>query len=631
MIRLMLAFSAATLAAAGQTRPVSVVIETELGSIEAEIAGDRAPITAQNFLKYVDAGLYDGGSFHRTVKPGNQPDRDVKIEVIQAGRVPGSAGFPPIPLERTSVTGLSHKDGTLSMARNGPDTASSDFSICIGDQPSLDFGGKRNPDGQGFAAFGRVVKGMDVVRKIQASPASGQRLTPPIRILKITRIPLAALAAASSDADAPPDQDAATSKDAAAAPGTPMVDWSPAQKLPSWLQLGGQIRGRFEDPSGTSMVSSGSDAYYLSRIRVDLGIQPVSWLRFFVEAQDARVGGYNTAPAPATIYNPMDLRQGYVAVNAEGPLGVGVSLRVGRQELLFGGERLIGPADWGMSRTFDALDLSVARGNARLDLFAGSAVLIDPTRFDRHKPGEHVYGAYGSIRNVLPGVNVEPYLLFKQTLLIKSEEGAIGDALVVSPGARVFGKAPGRLDYTVELVLQRGSYSGDRVVAMGQSYVAGWTMADSAWKPRVSVEYNYASGDPTSKDGLRGTFDQFYPSNHGYYGMIDQFGWKNLKNRRAGFDCLPHRKLKLRADYNQFYLATVEDSLYNSSGSSIVLNRKATSNQIGWELNSVALYQWSKIWKFGFGYAHLFAGDYLKQAKAGFGYTYPYWMFVGNF
>jgi len=173
--------------ALAQTRPVAVVIETELGNIEAEIDAVHAPVSAANFLRYVDAALYDGGRFHRTVKPDNQPNNDVKIEVIQAGLAPGTKNFPSIPLERTSVTGLSHKDGTLSMARNGPDTANSDFSICIGDQPSLDFAGKRNPDGQGFAAFGRVTAGMDVVRKIQAQPANGQRLSPPIKIFKIRR------------------------------------------------------------------------------------------------------------------------------------------------------------------------------------------------------------------------------------------------------------------------------------------------------------------------------------------------------------------------------------------------------------------------------------------------------------
>jgi peptidyl-prolyl cis-trans isomerase A (cyclophilin A) len=173
--------------AGAQVRPVTVVIETTPGSIEVEIDTVHAPVTAANFLKYLDAGAYAGGQFHRTVKPDNQPNNLVKIEVIQAGARAGADGFAAIPLERTSVTGLLHRDGTISMARDGPDTATSDFFICIGDQPSLDFAGKRNPDGQGFAAFGRVVKGMDVVRKIQAAPAEGQVLTPPVRILKIGR------------------------------------------------------------------------------------------------------------------------------------------------------------------------------------------------------------------------------------------------------------------------------------------------------------------------------------------------------------------------------------------------------------------------------------------------------------
>ena len=121
--------------------------------------------------------------------PDNQPQNDVKIEVVQASveEARKSAGRSPIPLERTSSTGLSHRDGTISMARDGPDSATSSFFLCIGDQLELDFGGKRNPDGQGFAAFGRVVRGMDVVRTIQASPREEQRLEPPIRIRSVRR------------------------------------------------------------------------------------------------------------------------------------------------------------------------------------------------------------------------------------------------------------------------------------------------------------------------------------------------------------------------------------------------------------------------------------------------------------
>jgi peptidyl-prolyl cis-trans isomerase A (cyclophilin A) len=179
------------------SKPVRVLVQTELGNIVLELDAARAPGTTANFLKYVDAGHYDGGTFHRTVKMDNQPQSEIKIEVIQAGVNPEVAkkGFAALPLERTSVTGLRHTDGCVSMARGEPDSATSGWFICINDQPSLDFGGKRNPDGQGFAAFGRVVSGMDVVRKIQMAPSSAnretnveaQRLTPPIKILKVTR------------------------------------------------------------------------------------------------------------------------------------------------------------------------------------------------------------------------------------------------------------------------------------------------------------------------------------------------------------------------------------------------------------------------------------------------------------
>jgi peptidyl-prolyl cis-trans isomerase A (cyclophilin A) len=170
---------------------VRVLVQTELGDIELAIDTKRAPNTAANFLRYLDAGHYNGGTFHRTVKMDNQPDSPVKIEVIQAGVSAERAGdgFPPIPLERTTVTGLRHTDGAVSMARGQPDSATSGWFICINDQPSLDFGGARNPDGQGFAAFGRVVRGMDVVHKIQQAPnTDAQRLTPLIRILKAGRI-----------------------------------------------------------------------------------------------------------------------------------------------------------------------------------------------------------------------------------------------------------------------------------------------------------------------------------------------------------------------------------------------------------------------------------------------------------
>ena len=166
-----------------QSKTVRVVIQTDQGDIEVELDPVKAPMTVANFLRYVDAMHYDGGRFHRTVTLDNQPNNKVKIEVVQAGVHPDKSkrDFASIKLERTRDTGLKHTDGAISMARDGPDTATSDFFLCIGDQPELDFGGKRNPDGQGFAVFGRVVKGMDVV-KDPGGAAKGQTLTPPVTI-----------------------------------------------------------------------------------------------------------------------------------------------------------------------------------------------------------------------------------------------------------------------------------------------------------------------------------------------------------------------------------------------------------------------------------------------------------------
>jgi peptidyl-prolyl cis-trans isomerase A (cyclophilin A) len=168
-----------------------VDIETPLGTISVEIDAEHAPGTAANFLGYVDRGEYDGSRFYRTVTPDNQPNDTIRIAVIQGGMASlddyPRRDVPSVDLERTSVTGLRHLDGTISMARMTPDSANSEFFICVGDQPDLDFGGMRNPDGQGFAAFGQVIDGMDVVHTINDSPVEGQHLTPPIEIVSIKR------------------------------------------------------------------------------------------------------------------------------------------------------------------------------------------------------------------------------------------------------------------------------------------------------------------------------------------------------------------------------------------------------------------------------------------------------------
>lgn len=161
------------------------IIETELGDITFKVYSQKAPITVKNFLQYIENNKFDGANFYRVVRLDNQPISPIKIEVIQGDFTGVKNQLPMIPHETTKNTGILHKNGTISMARSNPGTASSAFFICINDQPELDYGGKRNPDGQGFAAFGQVIKGMDLVKSIQSGETNEQSLKKSIKIKRI--------------------------------------------------------------------------------------------------------------------------------------------------------------------------------------------------------------------------------------------------------------------------------------------------------------------------------------------------------------------------------------------------------------------------------------------------------------
>ncbi|TKK70251.1 peptidylprolyl isomerase [Ilyomonas limi] len=169
-----------------------VIISTGFGDIEAEIYTDKAPKTATAFLRYVDSGLYNRSYFYRILSTDNQPSNAAKAKLIQGGiwkTAPSkSIALPGIPHETTQQTGIHHTDGILSMARQAPGTATTEFFICVGNQPGFDYGGENNPDGQGYAAFGKVVKGMDVVRKIYDQPEEDQAFMPPVAIISIKRL-----------------------------------------------------------------------------------------------------------------------------------------------------------------------------------------------------------------------------------------------------------------------------------------------------------------------------------------------------------------------------------------------------------------------------------------------------------
>jgi peptidyl-prolyl cis-trans isomerase A (cyclophilin A) len=169
-----------------------ILIKTDAGDIEIELYPDKAPQTAAAFLSYVDAGYYKGSSFYRVLSDDNQPSNAFKANLVQGGiwktNHKKATSLPGIPHEPTNKTTIRHKDGVLSLARDEPGTATTEFFICIGDQPGFDYGGENNPDRQGYAAFGKVVKGMDIVNRIYNRPSYEQAFDPPVTIVNIVRL-----------------------------------------------------------------------------------------------------------------------------------------------------------------------------------------------------------------------------------------------------------------------------------------------------------------------------------------------------------------------------------------------------------------------------------------------------------
>jgi hypothetical protein len=194
--------------------------------------------------------------------------------------------------------------------------------------------------------------------------------------------------------------------------------------MPSWIHFGGELRGRFEDPSNIGWVKGSGDAYYLNRFRLDVLVKARPWLRFYAQMQDARAGNY-PGSQPNTVYNPFDIRQAYVALGSEDKSGF--ALKFGRQDITLGSGRLISPSGWvNANRSFDALVGSYYGSEMKVDVLDASAVLIDPTRLDRHKPGDRVMGGYFTFGKVLPGATVEPYILVHRNIAVTSEKVSWG-------------------------------------------------------------------------------------------------------------------------------------------------------------------------------------------------------------
>jgi hypothetical protein len=394
--------------------------------------------------------------------------------------------------------------------------------------------------------------------------------------------------------------------------------------LPGWLQIGGEYRSRVELPAGIGRAAV-SDSYLLGRLRANVTIQPTPWLGFHGEVQDSRIYFNRHTPASSSYEDTWTLWEGYgqVGHSTEGS----VDVLAGRQALRFGDERVIGPSNWlNVGRTFNVGRVDVHHGSYRVSVFAASVVPGDSAELHSVLPGNNLYGIYASLKNVIPGATLEPYVLWR----VAPSNAALPETLgrghlnEVTVGLHWLGTLPGGFDYDTEVDWQRGSL-GNASIEAGAAYAGvGRKWGHLFATPRIFLEANYASGTKDRTSGRWSTFDQLYPSNHDKFGFADQVGRRNLVQLRAGVEESPFRGWKLKQAVEGYWLATAFDNFYASSGAVAVAAHPGASGRIGTELDLVAEYQWVRGLSFGFGFARLFAGPFLKSATPGHDYVYPY-------
>jgi hypothetical protein len=394
--------------------------------------------------------------------------------------------------------------------------------------------------------------------------------------------------------------------------------------LPSWLRVRGEFRERVEGFEGLGFEASRDDLYYLSRLRLDATVTPTKLLSFQVQAQDARVAKKTVGPTGTPFKAPFDLRQAFADVgNAQSKIGV----RVGRQELAYGDQRLVGHLSWqNAARTFDAAKVSIRGDRVQLDLFGASVVRILDDDFDRSGSGNRFTGAYAVASSLVPKASVEPYVFWKRDRNLRSELSTVGSLNVTTIGVRWVGKLPANLEYNTDTAVQTGSLAGDEVRAWAGHYMLR-SPAATTLALRASTEFNYASGDADPADGRRGTFDQLYPTGHDKYGLADQVGWRNIRHLRAGVEFTPLKRLPIVANYHSWWLNEKRDGLYSAAGALLArVAAGAASSHVGQEIDIQATRFVTPQLQLAAGYAHVLPGKFLRQATPGASSSHPYVM-----
>ena len=396
---------------------------------------------------------------------------------------------------------------------------------------------------------------------------------------------------------------------------------NPLQFGPLTLSFQERLRGEWRENNydfDSSANALTDDSWLVERTRVGVDWKATPWLRFFVEGQDTREF-FSDRPnvigqLGAEGDDAFDLRQGYVEIGDPKHL----SLQVGRQTLIYGDKRLISSSEWSnITRPFDAVRVHYVHNDWWLDAFTSSVVkprdgkFNQSTWFDGKDNDQYFSGLYFSTK-ALDFQVTDLYALH-----LHQEDPGGTDFLTL--GTRWAGDAKklAGWDYTIEMIGQTGDVKGRDLAAFAGRWEGGYNWLDNPWKPRLGLEYSYASGDGNAADSKTTTFQNLFPTNHIYYGFMDLFAWQNLHNPVVRFSVEPTKSVKLSLDYHAFFLANTNDAWYRSNITTQVRPiTPSASNFVGTELDFTVVWKALKYLDVQAGYSHFFAGDYVRDTGA---------------
>jgi hypothetical protein len=398
--------------------------------------------------------------------------------------------------------------------------------------------------------------------------------------------------------------------------------------VPKWATLDFQLRGRTEYQSSVNYISGNGQNYELTRVYGGLEVRPTKYLTGYIQFIDTHALGMPLQYVAANQRDVFDDRQAYLEFHTKE-----FKVIAGRQELKYGGERLVGISDWtNNSRTWDGFLGRIGDKN-RIDFFSTSVVTVHPTSLDKHGAGLTFHGAVGTLGTVIPHMVVQPFVYFKSFPGVTSQQGVTGSDLFVTPGAEVAAQFPIGLDFDAMGALQRGNYANDSVRA-GAGYVkAGWNFSKVTWQPRFRGEYDYASGNNRQDLNRIGTFDQQYPSNHNAFGLTDLFGFQNIKQERMNLDLIPTKRLSLLFQQEWLQMSSQFDNIYSGSAGTVV---KApitglASTDIGREFDASGKYVLSDSLIMNAGVGHFSPGTVMRENAHGAPLTLAYFSLTYRF